>query len=119
MVYHDRAKSEHEELIEIILSAIRSDARRREAEAMWQSMADYVEEKGRKKGRREGRKEEALRTRQQVLVRQLRKRFGRVPQAVERVIAATTDIARLDAWLVNFVTAQTLADVGITTAPDQ
>jgi hypothetical protein len=44
-------------------------------------------------------------------------RFGRVPCAVTQVIQATDNVARLDAWLDNFVTAQTLADVGISVHP--
>jgi hypothetical protein len=60
-----------------------------------------------------------LHSRQQTLVRLLRVRFGRVPLAVEQVIRATTEVARLDAWLDAVVTAPTLADVGIATQPDQ
>jgi hypothetical protein len=105
LVYHDRPTSEHAPLRELILDCIRSDARRREVESMWESMADYV--------RKKGRKEEALHSRQQILLRQLRRRFGRLPAAVKQEISASTDIARLDQWLNNFATAQTLADVGI------
>jgi len=111
MIYHDRAQPEHQALHEMIVESIRSDARRREVETMWRSMADVMEEKGRKKGE--------LQSRQDILVRLLRQRFRRVPRSLEQVIRTTNDIARLDAWLKNFATAETLADVGIVAAPEQ
>ena len=123
MVYHDRGEIEHVATREVILNAIRSDPRRREVEAMMQTMADVLQEKGRKeglqKGREEGMRAEKLQSRKETLVRQLRLRFGRVPRAVKQVIQATDEVARLDAWLDNFVTAQTLADVGISAQPEQ
>lgn len=63
--------------------------------------------------RDEGRKEGEVRSRQVTLVRLLRKRFGRIPRAIEQVVRATDDITRLDTWFDRFATAQTLADVGI------
>jgi hypothetical protein len=113
MIYHDRAEEEREELRELILQSIHSDPVRKEVEAMMRTGAQVLHEQGRKKGREEG----ELHSRQQVLVRLLRQRFGRVPRVVEQVIRATNDIARLDAWLDNFATAQSLVDVGIPTGP--
>jgi len=49
-------------------------------------------------------------------MRLLRARFGRVTPRVEDAIAATDDLTRLDAWLDKFVTAQTIADFGISAA---
>jgi len=77
---------------------------------MWRSMADEVEEIGRKKGE--------LQSRRQILERQLRERFGRVPRSMVQIIRETTDIARLDTWLKAFARAETLADVGITAATE-
>jgi len=42
-----------------------------------------------------------------------------VPRPLEQVIRTTNDIARLDAWLKNFATAETLADVGIDAAAEE
>jgi len=42
-----------------------------------------------------------------------------VPRPLEQVIRTTNDIARLDAWLKNFATADTLADVGIAALPEE
>jgi hypothetical protein len=111
MIYHDRERSEREALREVILRAIRSDPRRREVEGQMQTIADMLREEGRQAGE--------LRSHQQILVRHLRLRFGRVPRPVEQIIRATSDIARLDRWLDNLVTAQTLGDVGISAQADQ
>jgi hypothetical protein len=54
-----------------------------------------------------------IQTRQQTLVRQLRKRFGSVPSDVVRVVEATDDVDQLDNWLDRFATAQTLEELGI------
>jgi hypothetical protein len=112
MIYHDRAQLEREALRDVIRQSIRSDPLRREVEAMWKSTADIVEERERKKGREEG----ELNMRRRILERQLRQRFGRVPRSVVQIIRTTADVARLDAWLDAFATAETLNDVGITPA---
>jgi hypothetical protein len=75
-----------------------------------ETMADYL--------RAEGRRAEKIESRQQTLVRQLRCRFRRVPRATEQLIRATQDTAQLDAWLDNFATARTLAEVGIAAQPE-
>jgi hypothetical protein len=98
-------------LCDPIISLVRAAPRRREVESQVKTIADMLRE--------EGRKEEAPRSRQQILVRQLRLRFGRVPRPVEQVIRSTNDAAQLDKWLENFATAQTLADVGIPAQADQ
>jgi hypothetical protein len=49
-----------------------------------------------------------------MLVRLLRRRFGRVPRSTELLIRATKDTT----WLDNFAIAQTLADVGIAAQPE-
>jgi hypothetical protein len=115
MIYQQRAKPERPELKETILRSIRSDARRREVEAMMRTMADVL----RAEGREEGMRAEKVHSRQQTLVRQLRVRFGRVPRSVKEVIRATDDITRLDGWLEAILTAPTLADMNILARPEQ
>jgi predicted transposase YdaD len=87
---------------------------------MGKSMADVLMERGwtagEQKGRTEGRTEAAIKTRQQTLVRQLRKRFGTVPRGVVRAVESTTDVAKLDDWLDRFATADTLDDLQIPAA---
>jgi hypothetical protein len=105
MVYHDREKSEHEELRELILTSVQTDEHRQEVVTMRESMADFV--------RAEGRKEGTVLTLRKVLLRHLRNRFGKVPKSVEKAVNATEDTTRLDTWVDRAVTAQTLEDVGI------
>lgn len=57
--------------------------------------------------------EAAIETRQQTLIRQLRRRFGKLPARVTRAIDATTATEQLDEWLDRLVTANTLDELDI------
>ena len=109
MIYHDRERSEHERLKEVVLASVRTDEHRRELQIMRQSMADVHRQEALEEGRREG----AVLALRSALLRQLQGRFGKVPKSVERTIAATDDVARLDSWLTRFAKASTLDEVGI------
>jgi hypothetical protein len=87
---------------------VRGNDRRREVRAVGKTIAEELPD--------EGRAEEAVRSRQQILLRHLHGRFGNVPKRVERVILATRDVAQLDGWLDSILTAQSLSDKGIGTA---
>ena len=80
---------------------------------MRRTIAEALEDKGRKKGRKEGREEGVLRYAQTTLLRQLRTRFRDLPPELVQAIERTHDLKRLDAWLERFVTAATLEEVGI------
>jgi hypothetical protein len=112
MIYHDRAVSESEPLREMIVRSVRTDTRRKELQTMTQTIAEALREEGREEGVRMG----ELQSRREMLLELLRTRFGRVPRTIERVIRTTDDISQLKTWIVNFATAKTLADVGITSA---
>ncbi len=58
-------------------------------------------------------KEAAIETRQQTLIRQLRRRFGKVPAKVTRAINATTATEQLDEWLDQVLTATSLEKMDI------
>jgi hypothetical protein len=105
LVYHDREPPEQDELREVIASSVRTDEHRREVENMFRSGADVLIEQGFQKG--------SVKTLQQTVVNLLRRKFGRVPRATEKVIRATDDLARLDAWAMQTLTANTLDDMGI------
>jgi hypothetical protein len=105
LVYHDRAVPEREALREAIVASVRTDERRQEVEAMPQTIADALREEGRQEG--------AVLARQEVLLNLLRTKFSRVPRATEKVIRATQDQARLDAWITRTANAAALADMGI------
>jgi len=116
MIYHERNENEQSKLQEALEQSMRSEELRQEVIEMGKSMADVLMERGERKGRTEGRTEAAIKTRQETLVRQLRKRFGDVPRGVVRAVQATTDVAQLDDWLDRFATADTLDDLGIPAA---
>jgi hypothetical protein len=114
MIYHDREPSEHEGLRDVVLASVQTDERRREVQAVARSMADVVREEGRTEGLRQG----AVQALREVLMRLLRKQFGRVPKAVERAVNATDNSARLNTWIDRVLTAAALDDVGIE-SPDE
>lgn len=75
---------------------------------MGKSMADVLMERGEQRA--------AVRTRQQTLIRLLRRRFGDVPRGIVRAVESTTDVAQLDDWLDRLVVADTLDELGIPAA---
>jgi len=50
---------------------------------------------------------------QQTLIRQLRRRFGEIPEEMACTIETTRDMAELELWLDNVVTASSLEGVGV------
>jgi ElaB/YqjD/DUF883 family membrane-anchored ribosome-binding protein len=109
MVYHDRDESEHAELQEALERSMENEELREEVIEMGKSMADVLMERG----WTEGWTKAEVKTRQETLVRQLRKRFGKVPRGVVRAVESTADVAKLDDWLDRFATADKLDDLGI------
>ena len=61
----------------------------------------------------EGRNEAAIETRQQTLLRLLRRRFDDLPSEVTQAINATTTADQLDEWLDRFATASSLEEMDI------
>jgi hypothetical protein len=112
-VYHGREESERSSFQQVIETSVQTDPRRREVAAMPRTMADVMQAKGRKEGRKQGREEGAVKARQEVLLTQLRERFGDLPAAIDMKIRQTRDAGQLDTWLKRFVAAATLEDVGV------
>jgi hypothetical protein len=107
-VYHERETAEQTSLLDRIETSAQTDPHRREVFHMAKSIAQsYIEQ---------GEQREAVRARQQTLIRLLGKKFRKVPDAVVKRIEATSDVELLDAWLDNVVTARKLTDVRITPA---
>ncbi|MCK6592237.1 MAG: Rpn family recombination-promoting nuclease/putative transposase [Polyangiaceae bacterium] len=88
-----------------------------EGKAEMTSVADKLREEGRLEGERKGRREGhmdgvaegLLRGQRNILLKQLRARFGELPEAaVARVNAA--ELGQLDTWAERILSAQTLAD---------
>jgi hypothetical protein len=110
LIYHDRAGPEREELRQRVEASVQRDPRRLEVIEMIWSGADALREEGRIEG--------TVRTLRQMLLRQLRIKFKKVPRAVQSVINATDDIERLQGWCDRVMTAATLQDMDIV-AQDQ
>lgn len=75
---------------------------------MGKTMADVL--------RGEGAIEGARKTKQETILRQLRKKFHltKVPAAIEAEVRATSDDGKLDQWLDELVTKGELADMSFT-----
>ncbi len=109
LVYHERDPVEHGALQTQIEASVRTDKLRREVSAMGRTIADELIDKGRYKGR----KEEQVRSRRQILLNQLQRRFGTVPSETVAAVKANKSVPELDAWLDRFATAGSLEEVGI------
>lgn len=93
------------ELVKQLLAVV---GKEEEREIM--SIADWYEDRGRQAGLEKGR-DEGLRTgARNALLRQLRARFGALPEAAEARIQAA-DTAQLDVWIDRVLTAATLDEV--------
>ena len=117
MIYHERSPTEQPRLHETILQSVQSDELRQEISVMGKTMADVLIEKGQRKGERKGerkgRNEAAIETRQQTLIRLLRRRFRNVPAEIVNAVQTTREIDRLDQWLDRLVTAGSLGELEI------
>jgi Putative transposase, YhgA-like len=105
LIYHEREEPEQQPLWRLVEDAVQQDRHRREVFDMGKTMAESLME--------EGAAREAVRSRQQTLLRQLRVRFRRVPEDMVKRVENTMDVAQLDAWLDAFAKARKLADVAI------
>lgn len=101
MVYHDRDKPEHQGLQDRIAQTVHKADHQREVQGMGNKIVDMFREEGELRGRRE------------TLLRQLRLRFGDLPQAVVDTVERCTDTNELNAWIDRFVTARRLSEMGI------
>jgi hypothetical protein len=113
LVYHERQPPERPALQEVLDASVRTDEHRQEIFAMHRTIADELKAEGRK----EERKASEVRVRRNILLLQLRKRFGELPQETVDAIEATRNVKHLNTWLERTVTAGSLADVQIGPAP--
>jgi hypothetical protein len=101
LVYHVREPTEWPSLQKAIEASVQTDEHRQEVFEMRRTIADELKEEG------------AIKKSQQTLIRQLKRRFGDVPDDLSSAIRATSDPEQLDTWLDEVVTAETLEEVGI------
>ncbi len=100
LVHHERQAEEREQMQRLIEASVRTDKHRQEVVV--------VRKTGRDAFREEFSQEEAVRSRQAMLVRLLRRRFKNVPAETEAVIQGTADVGQLEAWFDQAATAKTL-----------
>jgi len=100
-VYHVRNPSERPSLRETIETSVETDQHRQELFDMGKTIADELKEEG------------MIERSQQTLIRQLRRRFGEIPDEMVYTIETTRDMAELDLWLDNVVTVNSLEEVGV------
>jgi hypothetical protein len=105
LVYHGRDPAEQPRLQRDIEVTAAAGAHQQEVFRMGRTIADALKEEGRTQGQ--------LETARATLVRQLRRRFGELPEETVRVIESTSDLDQLNTWLDRFATAETLDDVGV------
>jgi hypothetical protein len=130
LIYNDREVPEREPLLEKVADAVQNDAHRKEVFDMGKTIAEDLIEKGLEKGRKEGRKEGLeeglekgreeglekgeMRNQRRMLVRLLRKRFGKIPASMVKRIETTECIDLLDAWFDQALAAKKLENVSFT-----
>jgi hypothetical protein len=110
LVYHFRNEKERAGLREELERSIQTQAIRKEVHTMGRTIAEALREEGKREGKREG----TLEAKQQTLVFQLRRKFGKkVTSAIVSNVERMKDVATLDEWLGNILDAKTLDEVGV------
>ena len=89
----------------VVDHSVQKDSHRREYRNMGRTIAEMYIDQGRLEGE--------IKAQRKTLLRQLRKRFKKLPRKVEARINAATNMHDLETWLDNIVEARSLADVGI------
>src|SRR5262249_197379 len=98
LVYHAREGEERQRSAEFIRATVRKTTQPEVGE-MGKTIADVIKEEG------------ALAKQRETLLRLLRRRYKKVPAAIEAEIEATQDIQQLDLWLDAFATARSLRQI--------
>jgi hypothetical protein len=109
LVYHDRVQVEHGDLQDTVEAAVHADPERREVRHMGQSMAEYLQEKGKKIGERQGR----VKGLQDALLLLLEAKYSPVPPETEAAVRATTRLRQLNRWLGRVLSAASLEEMEI------
>jgi hypothetical protein len=109
LIYHRRERQEWEALAQVILEAVRERVRREEIETMGKTIAEALIEEGKELGLEQG----ILQSRRDVLLRQMRAKFGPLPPALVEQIEAIGDVTQLDALLEKVLTAGHVEEMGL------
>ncbi len=101
LLYHVREGAEHDDLSAVVEASVNTDDLRRQFMAKKQTMAQKLQE------------DASISTSKDVLLRQLRIRFGEVPNAIGDRVRKTDALKTLATWLDRMMTANQIEDVGI------
>ncbi|MFY9823273.1 MAG: DUF4351 domain-containing protein [Thermoanaerobaculia bacterium] len=93
--------------------ALRSRRENRRVRAMAMTWSETQQAKGREEGRREGMVQGAQGGARQLLLHQLGKRFGPLPESVRRRVEAITSLDRLTELAERVLSAHSLEDMGL------
>ncbi|MBN2491607.1 MAG: DUF4351 domain-containing protein, partial [Planctomycetes bacterium] len=96
-----------------IEASVATGAHRQEVTDVGKTMADVLREQGRAEGQVQGWDKGRVQNARETLMRQLRRRFGEVPEHTIAVIESTADLEKLSGWLDRFATAETLDEIGV------
>ena len=126
LVYHYRKRSEGDGLRQVVEDTVRTTSIQKEVGVMGQTIREAIleegerigerigERRGEKIGERRGEKKGLVTGKQETLLLQLRRRFGKqVTPRVVKLVQSTENISRLDAWSEKILDAKTLQDVGL------
>lgn len=104
LIYHRRTPAEHRPLQGVIEESVQERRRREEVRTMGLTAAQALIEEGKQLG--------LLGGKQEMLLEQLRLRFGQLPPAVEEQVRTTRDPEQLNAWIRAVLSAPTLEAMG-------
>lgn len=101
LVYYEREPFEQSPLHDRIEVSVQTDPHRKEVFHMGKKIADVLKEEGEVRGLKK------------TLIRQLHKKFSRVPDQIVECVEAATETEQLNTWLDEIITARKLSDVSI------
>jgi hypothetical protein len=117
LIYHRRERQEWEALTQVILEAVRERVRREEIETMGKTIAEALIEEGKELGLQQGKElglqQGTLQSRRDVLLRQMRAKFGPLPPAIVEQVEAIGDVNQLDGLLEKVLTADNVEEMGL------
>jgi predicted transposase YdaD len=117
LVYNERTLAEAAALQRVVEEAVESEQFRQEVQVMGKTAAQELREKGhkegRKKGREEGKREEALHSRQAMLLLLLAEFNEELSPEIRAIVTSCKSLDQLDKWLRRIVGARRIQDVGI------
>ena len=111
LIHHRRPPEERDALVAIISESIREGSRRKEADEMEQTIAEYLEERGEKRGERRGEKRGELKATREAVLKILQTRFDSVPESIFKQVKSLRSMDRLNTLLRKAIVAQSIDEI--------